>query len=304
VVLCHGLANNARFMEFHGAQNLAAYLAGLGFDCFSVDLRGAGASCGPYGGPHDANFDDHLHLDVPAVLDLVLRTAGAERVHWVGHSLGGLLGLAAAAVTQKARIASVVTIGSPLFFRFPPALGKLVKLGLFLAAPSGQLATGALALLAPFAGRVAAPRVAHFTANLRNLSPEAQRRLLVNVFAPIWRGVMAQLGDWLLHDAFRSADGKVDYRQAVSRLEAPVLVVGGTADVLAPPDVTRDYYALLSSPDKQLALFGRSYGHALEYGHGDLVVGQHATDEVYPVVRDFLVARATPCEVQPAPPSR
>ncbi|MEW5742308.1 MAG: alpha/beta fold hydrolase [Myxococcota bacterium] len=298
VVLCHGFANNASFMDFHGAQNLAAFLAGLGFDCFSVDLRGAGSSRGPHEGPHDATFDDHLHLDLPAVLDLVQRTSGVDRVHWVGHSLGGLLGLAAAATTEKERIATVTTIGSPLFFRFRPALGKLVKLGLFLASPSGQLATGALALVAPFAGRVPAPRLAHLTANLHNLTAQAQRLLVVNVFAPMWRGVMAQLGDWLLHDAFRSVDGKVDYRQAVARLQLPVLVVGGTVDVMAPPDVTRDYFELLATPDKQLALFGRSYGHALEYGHGDLVVGTHAPAEVYPVLRDFLVARATPAGVE------
>lgn len=298
VVLCHGFANNACFMDFEGAQNLAAFLARAGFDCFSVDLRGAGASRAPHEGPHDATFDDHLHLDVPALLDLAQRASGAKKVHWVGHSLGGLLGLAAAAVTERERIASVVTIGSPLYFRFRPALGRLVKLGLWLASPSGQLATGALALIAPFAGRVPAPRLAHLTANLHNLSAEAQRLLVVNVFAPMWRGVMAQMGDWLLHDAFRSVDARVDYRQAVARLQKPVLVVGGTVDVMAPPDVTRDYFELLSTKDKQLALFGRSYGHALEYGHGDLVVGLHATDEVYPVVRDFLVARATPAGVE------
>jgi len=293
VVLCHGLANNAAFMEFHGAQNLAAFLAGCGFDCFSVDLRGAGASRPPHEGPHEATFDDHVRLDVPAVLDLVERTCGATRVHWVGHSLGGLVGLAAAGGESKARFATLTTIGSPLFFRFRPALGWLVKLGLALAAPSGQLPTGALALIAPFAGRLPAPRLARVTANLDNIAAKAQRLLVVNVFAPMWRGVMAQLGDWLAHDVFRSVDEGVDYRQRAARLELPVLVVGGTVDVMAPPDVTRDYFELLGTRDKQLAIFGRSYGHALEYGHGDLIVGTHATHEVYPVLRDFLLARAT-----------
>lgn len=293
VVLCHGLANNACFMEFRGAQNLAAALAAAGFDCFSVDLRGAGDSRPPSEGPWDATFDDHVRLDAPAVLDLVQRTTGARRVHWVGHSLGGLVGLAASSGAEDGRVGCVVTLGSPLFFRFRPALRRLIALGRALAAPWGQLPTGMLALIAPVAGRLPSPRLARLTANLDNLDGLSQRLLVVNVFAPIWRGVLGQLGDWLLHDAFRSADGRVDYRQAVGRMQRPVLVVGGTADPMAPPDVSRDYFELLSTADKQLALFGRSYGHAHEYGHGDLVVGTSATDEVYPVVRDFLVARST-----------
>ncbi|MEW6430626.1 MAG: alpha/beta fold hydrolase [Myxococcota bacterium] len=293
VVLCHGLANNAAFMEFQAPQNLAAFLAQAGYDCFSVDLRGAGQSRAPDEGPLDATFDDHVRLDVPAVLDLVQRTSGARRVWWVGHSLGGLVGLAAASGEQGGRFAGVVTLGSPLFFRFRPAMGWLVKAGCVLAAPWGRLPTGALSLVAPLAGRLPAPRLARLTANLDNLAPLAQRQLLVNVFAPIWRGVMTQLGDWLQHDAFRSLDGEVDYRQAVGRLQLPVLVIGGTADTMAPPDVCREFFDLLSTPDKRLELFGRSYGHALEYGHGDLVVGTHATAEVYPVLRDFLVPRST-----------
>jgi pimeloyl-ACP methyl ester carboxylesterase len=293
VVLCHGLANNAAFMDFEAPHSLAAFLAGQGYDCFSVDLRGAGASKAPGDVPLDATFDDHVRLDVPAVLELVRRTSGARRVWWVGHSLGGLVGLAAASVDEGARFAGVVTLGSPLFFRFRPALRRLVSLARCLAAPWGQLPTGAVALLAPFAGRFPAPRVARLTANLDNLAGRVQRLLVVNVFAPLWRGVLGQLGDWLAHDAFRSLDGAVDYRQAVARLSLPVLVIGGTADLLAPPDVSRDFFELLATPDKQLALFGRSYGHAVEYGHGDLVVGTYAPVEVYPVLRDFLVPRST-----------
>jgi pimeloyl-ACP methyl ester carboxylesterase len=294
VVLCHGLANNAAFMDFAAPHSLAAFLAEQGYDCFSVDLRGAGASVAPHEGPWDATFDDHAQLDAPAVLELVQRTSGARRVWWVGHSLGGLVGLASAAGPSGERFAGVVTLGSPLFFRFPRALSVLVAVARALAAPWGQLPTGALALTAPFLGRVPAPEVARSSVNLDNLSHEAQRRLVVNVFAPLWRGVLGQLADWLAHDAFRSVDGAVDYRREVARLSLPVLVVGGTADPLAPPPVSRAFFELLATPDKQLALFGRSGGHALEYGHGDLVVGTHAPVEVYPVVRDFLVGRSTP----------
>jgi pimeloyl-ACP methyl ester carboxylesterase len=35
--------------------------------------------------------DDHFLLDVPAVLEYVLNTTGAQQVHWVGHSMVSLL---------------------------------------------------------------------------------------------------------------------------------------------------------------------------------------------------------------------
>ncbi|MFZ5438453.1 MAG: alpha/beta fold hydrolase [Myxococcota bacterium] len=292
VVLCHGLANNHAFMEFRGAQNLARALAEEGFDCYSVDLRGAGASRPPDEGPWDATIDDHVRFDLPAIVDEVCRRTGARQVAWVGHSLGGVVALAAASTSLEGRLAALVTVGSPVFFRFPPALRHLVRLACWLA-PWGQFDSTIVRLIAPMAGRAPPPKLTAATANLRNLEPLAQRYLVANVFAPMWRGVLRQLGDWMATDTFRSVDGSVDYRAGIARLEAPTLVIGGTVDQLAPPDVTRDYFELLRAPERELVLFGKTFGHSAEYGHGDLVVGREAHVEVYPVIRRFLARHLT-----------
>lgn len=286
LILCHGLANNAAFMDFRGERSLARALSAAGFDCYAVDLRGAGASRPPHEGPWAVSFDDHVRFDVPAVVEAVRRHAGAERVAWVGHSLGGLVALAAGPALGS-QLAALVTVGSPAYFRFPARLAWLTRLASRLT-PWGAFPVAPLRLIAPFAGRTPPPKVTMTTANLRNLDRRDQRFLVANVFAPMWGGVLRQLADWLAHDVFRSADGDVDYRAGAARLEAPVLVVGGTVDLLAPPDVQRDLFSLLSAPTRELALFGRSYGHVTEYGHGDLVVGKAAPREVYPRIVDFL----------------
>ena len=289
VVLCHGLANNHYFMEFRGQQNLAKFLSEAGFDCYSVDLRGAGTSSAPDEGPWDANFDDHVKFDLPALVDAVCKHSGAGKVVWVGHSLGGLVALAAWSSSLKDRIAAMVTIGSPVFLSLPRSLPGLVRLAR-MASVWGQFDASLLRFVAPFVGWVTAPSIASASANLRNLDGVTQRFLVANAFAPIWRGVLGQLEDWMRNGVFRSVNREHDYRPGVVAITVPMLVIGGTVDFLAPPDLTRTYFELLTAPKRELVLFGKSYGHSVEYGHGDLIMGRQAHVEVYPVISRFLEA--------------
>lgn len=290
VILCHGLANNHGFFDFEPPHSLAAALCDAGFECYSVDLRGAGASRPPHEGPWDVSFDDHVMLDVPAVLDFVTAHAHAPRVLWVGHSLGGLVGLASLSSTLRDRATAVCTVGSPAYFLLPGHLRWLLPVARWLA-PWGAFNSALVRWFAPLAGRIETDLVSA-SSNLGNITPHVQRLMLANVFAPMWRGVLGQLEDWARHDVFRSKQG-VDYRLALANLELPSLVIGGSVDGLAPEPVTRRLHALLG-PTSQLVLFGRAHGHSAEYGHGDLIIGRRAPEEVYPVIVAFLLRVATP----------
>ncbi len=293
VVLCHGLGNNHSIVEFLEDASLAASLSRRGFECYTLDLRGAGDSRVPDLGPFDATFDDHLHFDLPAALDFIRGHANQKKVLWVGHSMGGLLGLAYAGTRPDHDFAGLVTVGSPVFFHLHWAVTRSLTFAKWLAA-DGRFPLPPLAALGTLlAGRLPPPRAASPTANLKNIAPAAQRMLLARSFAPLWRGVLAQLEDWVEHDAFRSVDRSVDYRAGVSRLTLPVFVIGGTVDGLAPPKVTREYFELLTTKDKELVLLGREGGQELDYGHGDLMVGKNARHEVYPRIGDWLEKRAT-----------
>ncbi len=277
VVLCHGLANNHAFMDFRGAQNLARFLSDRGFNVYSVDLRGAGASAPPHEGPWEVSVDDHLRYDVPALVALVRAHAGCEQVLWVGHSLGGIIGLAAAPELGGA-LAGLVTVGSPFFFRVGRTARVLLRIGLWCS-PWGRFDASLARLIAPLAGRVQLRGA--FSSNLANIDGVAQRHLLAQVFAPIWRGVMVQLLDWVEHDACRSLDGVKDYRAGLAAVRCPVLVVGGTVDLLCPPPASEELFAQLGSTQKSLRLFEA-------YGHGDLITGRRAHEEVYPVIEQLL----------------
>lgn len=296
VVLCHGLGNNHAFFEFRGRAHLARVLADAGFHVFTMDCRGAGRSRAPEPAFAEVCVDDHVDRDVPAVLEAVRVVTGQARVLWVGHSLGGIIGVLASARAAKGRLAALVTIGSPLFFRAGETVfGRMLRAAQALS-PAGQFPARVLSTcFAPFAGLTPPPRVASLTARLTNIDGVDQRFLLANVFADLWRGVLGQLEGWIRSGSLTSVVTGEDLRTpALAIRDVPTLVVGGSVDRLAPLDVTQRFFDALAAEDKALHLVGAAFGHAADYGHGDLIVGREADRDVYPAVVAFLERRATP----------
>lgn len=294
VVLCHGLAANRMNFDFEPPFSLAHFLAEAGFECFVVDWRGTGLSRRPPRGVGrwQYSIDDHIAKDAPALIELALRQSGAKRAFWVGHSLGGLIGSAAAGGAVRGKLQGLVTIGSPAFFQYSWWLRRAVHTGLYLSL------TGALhhrlvgTAIAPFLGYVALP-LSDVIVNPKHIPPRIQRQVYANMMSSISLRVLRQLHDWIEHDAFRSEDRSVDYRDAIRSLDVPLLVMGGSADKLATPAAVRAQYELAGSADKTLIILGPENGDALEYGHGDVVFGSGAPSEVYPVIRRWLEGRAT-----------
>jgi pimeloyl-ACP methyl ester carboxylesterase len=297
VVLCHGLGNNHAFFEFRGRSHLARVLADAGFQVFTMDCRGAGRTVAPEPAFAQVCIDDHVDFDTPAVLDAVREVTGQSQVLWVGHSLGGVIGVLASARKAQGRLAALVTIGSPLFFRKNAFLPNALKLAQVLS-PAGQFPARVLStLFAPFAGLLPPPRVAHLTARVSNIDGVDQRYLLANVFADLWRGVLSQLERWTVTGSLTSSVTGEDLRTpALALTDVPTLVVAGSADHLAPIDVSQELFSALRALDKELLLVGTAFGHPVEYGHGDLIVGRDADRDVYPPIVRFLERHARPID--------
>src|SRR5574342_322951 len=260
VLLCHGLSAN-RWMLDAGVEgrSLAAFLAGAGLDCFALDLRGHGGSRRGPPGSGRWSFDTYLAEDVPAALEAVRAATGEERVLWVGHSLGALLGMAACQV-HGGRIAGLV------------------------------------AMTAPFAGALPLRAVEGIVAR-DNMERPVYRRLMANGIEDVPPGVFAQLRGWVREDAFRSADGTVDYRAGLAACRQPALFVGASQDRLARPASAWAGYQRWGGP-KELFVAGREGGLAADYSHADLLLGRRAREEIFPRVRDWLLAHAGPSPVR------
>jgi pimeloyl-ACP methyl ester carboxylesterase len=300
VILCHGLGNNHRIFEFQPPLSLAVALSDAGFDCYAVDLRGCGDSSRPPKGRRaEASFDDHVLLDVPAVLKLVRSRANGAKAIWVGHSMGGLIALAASDEPTQEQLQGLITLGSPVFLSTLDARTRIaLRLGLFFAV-ANRIHLNALARLAvPFAG-LAPPSLMAGMISAPNVDAAIRRRALTHMIAPIWHGVLTQFADWIRNDVFRSRDGKVDYRERIARLHVPLLTIGGSADRLAPKDVIERAHALAGSSDKTLIIDSLE-GQA--YGHGDMLFGRDAPIHMYARIIAWLEKHATPerPEDQPA----
>jgi pimeloyl-ACP methyl ester carboxylesterase len=308
VLLAHGLSVTHVNMDFEPPYSLAHALSDAGFECFSVDWRGNGASGRPPPGRRGYDYcaDDHIAQDAPAFLARALAETGASQALWVGHSMGGLVGYALTGRPEGEALRGIATLGSPAFFRAPTRrLLRAVRLTPYLAWPRRIRQRLATLALAPLIGWVALP-LADAIVNPEHVHGRVQRKLFANLFVSVSRKILLQFRDWVLHDAFRSFDRKTDYRAAMARARTPALIAAGSVDKLAPAASVRAAFEMWGAADKTLLVFGRERGDAMDYGHGDLVFGRGAPTEVYPVLQKWLEAHATAIssadkETAPAP---
>lgn len=222
VVLVHGLTGSVALTWSEVAPALARDHRVV---CY--DLRGAGRSevtPGPYS-------LDLLAADLAALLT----ATGADTACLVGHSLGGAIALAAAALVPE-RVARVVTLG----------------VALPLPEPGRQM----LLDLAARAGTEGMPSVARTLANLgtcehfRSRQPERLERFVTAIAAADPGGFAA-----LAH-----AVAGVELASRLPGVRAPVTLVAASEDELSPPAANEQLAESLAAADVQLV---RGSGHEM-----------------------------------------
>jgi pimeloyl-ACP methyl ester carboxylesterase len=284
VLLVHGIGMNRQAFELGvPGYSLAAHLAAAGLDCFSIDLRGHGASRRVDSrAPRRIDLDAYLAEDLPAALEAIRRATGAEKVLLVGHSQGAVLGLAAAA-THGERIAGLVALAAPVHFDAQPRLRAL--LGRRRRFRRRYLGIAARTF-APFSGHWHPPPT-DLALNLRNVEPRVTRRVLANAIEDLHPGELEQFATFAREDSFRSMDGSWDYRAALERCRQPALFVAAPRDELAPPAAVESSFRRWGGPKRYVVLGD-------DYGHTDILVGRRAPEEVFPLIRDFLLGLSQP----------
>lgn len=307
VVLCHGLAANRFNMDFFedgrgsDRSSLARTLARRGFDVWVLETRGHGWARVPRRSRW--NVFDEVREDVVTAIETVLAVTDRERVFWVGHSWGGLLQLLlqATRAPEARSVAGVVAVGTP--GRFGPQDGVLsklrkaarwvdrffaVRLPLVLAARATLPLVGALNA----AARRRWPRLAP-------LSTDLLRHLLASLAEDVPAGIVGQVRDWnRVGHPFDEEGQPIRW----SEIRAPLLLVSGTMDWIAPPEAMRPIADAATSSDKRLVALGREHGHAWDFGHGGLLLSEPAPDLVFPLIAEWLEARAQSAEDSGARP--
>lgn len=294
VLICHGLGSNARVFDLRGAPSLPLYLRRRGFDVWVLDLRGCGASAkaGFFTSdtPLDWGFEDHLFRDVPAALRYVSAAEGGRRAHLIGHSMGGMLGVAHVASAHEPSPLSLTCIGSPVDFSrvYGPRYRTLLRFkGCLKIIPLSPLA-GFLRLLAPLLPRIA-QRVAGLLF-LPNVDPIAAKRVMAVASEPFGGATLwLDFARFIETGVFGPARGG-RYTDGLENTSVPILFVGGSRDVLAPrPSLTPPGPGPGSSRSFRVVEFGRASGCVEDYGHVDLVMGLRTEQEVFPLIAERLL---------------
>lgn len=286
VLLQHGLGANALTFDFPG-RSLARALAAQGFDCYVSELRGAGGSDRPktsYG------LDEFLERDIPAILSSVQRASGQDRVHWVGHSLGGILGMFYAMEHADGPIERLITIGSALdYSQGPNAFSEMRSARRLAGDWLRMIPLGALSrlngLVAGYGPLLPAEKTNFWRSNIE---PRVSRHFLSRGFTQVPLRLLDDLATTFSPQGFSRAQGSIAYLPRAADLRIPTCLIAGSADSQCTAHAIDATARLLSGTELHIARFGKPYGQHDEYGHMDLMVGRHAEHEVWPTIAHWL----------------
>lgn len=291
VILCHGLLSNRASLDLDDDISLSCHLRDSGFDVWVMELRARGASRrDPRATARrsilrlgfDWTVDEYIREDLPAAVRYVLSATGAEKVHWVGHSMGGMILVAHAACGDVSWCRSAVTIDSPVHFAS-------------LKMPTWPARLYARAI--PFVPILIFKPV--FTL-LYWIVPEKRLfdRILLDrqTLLKIMHNGLVELGSSrvLLHMSrilaagkFVSFDGSVNYEEGPRKISFPLMVIRAPAG-RTPEECVRWTHDACASPKRKYVRCGTREGFSMEHNHFTLVIGRAAPMEVFPIIVEWL----------------
>lgn len=298
VLLVHGYGQNRYAWHLRG-RSFSNYLARAGFDVFNLDLRGHGRSR-HLGAHRPTDVTDYVREDVPAAIEEVQRITGGRPVYYLGHSMGGLIGYAAAASLTGA-LAGLATLGSPYHFArgsWPLTLAGSAILALDRRVPIGHHAPAlkplgeAMRVLRAFIESPVFPLpIRGFAAGSMEPAVLSQHMSLAMDSGSLMVLKNLFLAGVASRQSGHRLGGLAGYAGAFEGVDLPLLIIAGTLDDLAPPASVRPAYEHSRSRDKTYRTFPR--------GHIDLIVGRDAPLTVWPLLEAWLRQRTRAAAPRP-----
>jgi pimeloyl-ACP methyl ester carboxylesterase len=288
VLLVHGAGANQHNFTTPPGQSLVDYLVERGYDCWTVDLRGCYSSVPPYGhGPHEACFDDYLYKDLPPVVQHIRRTTGYGQLHWIGHSLGGMLLYGYVQAFGEKHIASATTMASPLGFegtklKFPVLLLPLMR---WFPRLHGRVMRAYVPI-----GYTLGVESPMFPINMKNLHPEVTRRGLITMLDVPQPHVLDELMYCARHKVWRVDNGRLDLLAGLGKIKVPLLAIFAPRDPFIPLDRARKFVDALPHEDKQILILSKDNGCAEDYDHCEIPFAKHARREVFEPIERWMAA--------------
>lgn len=289
VLLLHGIASNHRVWDFgHEDLSFARHLASRGYIVYSMDLRGRCGSDGPHTGRGKQwSIDDFLLCDLPAATEYIIEQHGTEKLHWVGHSMGGILGFFYQIRHKAANLHSFTTFASALNYTYSTinhfrSWLDCISAMQYFPVPQFWRPMQPFAGLNTFWNR--------FLWNPENMRPEIGQAIIREMIEPIAVNEWNQIKLISAAEGMPRLSGGFPHRADDRRIQVPVLMLAGDRDWLCALDGVEWTMDQLQC-EKKLIVFGKEYGSATHYGHMDLVCGISAPREVWPKAVEWIDKR-------------
>ena len=296
VFICHGFAANHWNFALPARDGLVDTLAERGYDCWVVDLRGNRTSVPPAGvSRHDATFDDYVLSDIPAALAFIREKTHCDKVHWVGHSMGGLLLYAYEATHGSDELASGTTLGAPPGFK-GVAVSRQRRL-LSFARRYPAIAEVYLRALAPLVP-IFKLRTSLLPVNWDNMQKDVGPRAFFNLVELPPPSVAETFIDAGVFQFLGVKDNSVDILAKLDGLRTPLLVIHGVLDPIATVENVRAFFDQLPSTDKRRLELSVANGHSADYDHVDLAFAVNGLEEVYAPIAEWIEAHRVMAEKQ------
>lgn len=292
ILLCHGAGANHHNFTCPEGFSLIDYLVELGYDCWAVDLRGCRSSSPPFGRKHfEAHLDDYLLKDLPAVIEHIRRVTGYERIHWIGHSLGGFLLYAYVLEYGDRYIASAISIAAPIGFDGTHiwAPGFAVQ---FLARHPGFVSRLARAYVP--VGKALRLPMGLFPVNLRNLHPRITAEHLFNMLDNLLPDVFSTLAGWARNKSMQVKNGALDVKAGLSRLRLPMMCLFAPGDPFISPEYAWRFFDQLPTHDKEMIVLSKEQGCAEDYNHVEIPFSREVRKEVFVPIGRWLTSHSAP----------
>lgn len=289
VLLCHGLGNSHLMFDLMPEYSLANWLVEQGYAVYSVDLRGHGLSEKPnvkvpFNGKKktwDWGFPDYLQRDLKATVDHVLKRSGADSLHFIGHSMGGILLFCYAGLDLKG-IRSGITLGSSLNYSLGPSRFKLLEPFTFTTYAVKKTPIDLVTYVYSLVNKCHKKLISRMFASPSNVEPRIYRLFLETTFHPFSSKVLRNLADIIKGRGMLSLEGdNINQRLQDNGYPFPILSMGGSDD-------KQNCEKSISAFGTEYKMYGKPYGHKADYGHHDFITGLHAKEELYPDILAWL----------------
>ena len=287
VLLIHGICSNHRnFTEPEGAS-LIDELVDRGYDCWAMDARLCHTSKPAFERSREtATLDDILLFDIPAAIRHIRKTTSYGRVHWVGHSMGGMMLYAYAQHFGGAHIASGTTLGAPIGFddmkeRIPPMMGVVKK--------HPQEAVNVFRALLPILYYLRI-RLPIFPTNMRNIHPKMRPGALFHAVEAPMPAAMEQFHGWVRSRTWKMLNGQLDVKAGLNTIDVPLFAIFGPRDPFIPLARAKAFFDALPNADKKVVVLSTAAGCQHDYDHCDLTFGVDAPRMVFAPIAKWLEA--------------